>query len=534
MNRHPVIAIALSLAGIAIAVAIVRSQPQPADIVLSNGKVVTVDGAFSIASAVAIRGERIVAVGSDRDVAAFVSAGTRRFDLAGRTVIPGLIDNHMHLLRAGTTWQHEVRLDGVESRNAAIERLRARAKTTPRGEWIYTLGGWAMEQFADDKTPFTRAELDRAVPDHPLFLQASYYNGFLNSRAAQALGVDAPAGVVDERGMRAIAARMPTASGERLESSTRQMLHDFNRMGLTSFGSAGCEDDVLPLYRQLASRRELDVRVFCITAALQPPRGDHYIDHVAYGESVYGPLHDPMFVAKSDPSPEALAEWRRIATGVAQARRQLHVHANLTGTIDAFLDQIDVVRKQYPIDDLRWTLAHVNQINAKHLARMKAMGVHAAVHPWAIINGGINLTVFGDAAYDMPPLRTIQESGVVWGLGSDGSRANQIRPFTTLWWAVTGKMVGGMRLLRQTISREQALTAHTRSNAYLLFRERDLGSIEAGKLADLAVLDRDYLTVPDDQIKDITSVMTIVGGQIKGSGIGNQESGSGQVQGISR
>jgi len=165
---------------------------------------------------------------------------------------------------------------------------------------------------------------------------------------------------------------------------------------------------------------------------------------------------------------------------------------------------------------------------------MKAMGVHAAVHPWTIINGGINLTVFGDAAYDMPPLRTIQESGVVWGLGSDGSRANQIRPFTTLWWAVTGKMVGGMRLLRQTISREQALTAHTRSNAYLLFRERDLGSIEAGKLADLAVLDRDYLTVPDDQIKDITSVMTIVGGQIKESGIGNQESGSGQVQGISR
>jgi predicted amidohydrolase YtcJ len=136
------------------------------------------------------------------------------------------------------------------------------------------------------------------------------------------------------------------------------------------------------------------------------------------------------------------------------------------------------------------------------------------VHPWTIINGGINLTVFGDAAYDMPPLRTIQESGVVWGFGSDGSRANQIRPFTTLGWAVTGKMVGGTQLLRQTIGREQALAAHTRSNAYLLFRERDLGSIEAGKLADLAVLDRDYLTVPADQIKDITSVMTIVGGRV--------------------
>jgi predicted amidohydrolase YtcJ len=514
VNRQPIVAVVLCLAGVAAAGVAARSQQQPADIILSNGKVLTVDDRFSIASAIAIRGERIVAVGGDRDVAAFAGSGTRRIDLAGRTVIPGLIDNHLHLLRAGTTWQYEVRLDGVDSRAVALDRLRTRAKTTPRGEWIYTLGGWAMEQFADDKTPFTRAELDRLLPDHPVLLQASYFRSYLNSRASKALGVDAPTGVVDEGGIRAIAARLPTASGERLESSTRQMLRDFNRMGLTSFGSAGCEDDVLPLYRRLAARRELDVRVFCITAALQPPRGDHYIDHVAYGESVYGPLHDPMFVATSNPSPAALAEWRRIATGVAQANRQLHVHANLTDTIGAFLDQIDSIRTQHPIADLRWTLAHVNQINATHLARMKALRVHAAVHPWTVINGGINLTVFGDAAYDMPPLRTIQESGVVWGFGSDGSRANQIRPFTTLWWAVTGKMVGGARLLRQTISREQALAAHTRSNAYLLFRERDLGSIEAGKLADLAVLDRDYLTVPEEQIKDITSALTIVGGRI--------------------
>ena len=525
MNRPPIVAIVLWVATVA-AVA-TRSQPQPADIILSNGKVVTVDDRFSIASSVAIRGARIVAVGSDREIAAaFAGSRTRRIDLAGRTVIPGLIDNHMHLLRAGTTWQNEVRLDGVESRKAALDLLRARAKTTPRGEWIYTLGGWAMEQFADDTMPFTRAELDRVVPDHPVFLQASYYNGYLNSRAVQVLGVEAPAGEVDERIMRATAARMPTASGERLEVSTRQMLRDLNRMGLTAVGSAGCEEDVLPIYRRWASRGELNVRVFCITAALRPPRqpsplrgfgeasGDDYIDHVAYGESVYGPLHDPMFVAKSNPTPAALAEWRRIATGVAEARRQLHVHANLTDTIDGFLDQIDIIRKQHPITDLRWTLAHVNQINATHLARMKAMGVHAAVHPWAIINGGINLTVFGDAAHDMPPLRTVQDSGVVWGFGSDGSRANQIRPFTTLSWAVTGKIVGGRQLLRQTISREQALVAHTRSNAYLLFRESDLGSIEAGKLADLVVIDRDYLTVPADQIKDITSVTTIVGGRI--------------------
>ena len=138
----------------------------------------------------------------------------------------------------------------------------------------------------------------------------------------------------------------------------------------------------------------------------------------------------------------------------------------------------------------------------------------AAVHPWAVINGGINRTVFGRAALDMAPLQTLQASGVVWGLGSDGSRANQILPFQTLSWAVTGRMVGGETVLRQPISRENALIAHTRSNARLVFQEKHLGSIEVGKLADLVVLDRDYLTVPADQIKDITSVMTIVNGRI--------------------
>ena len=245
-------------------------------------------------------------------------------------------------------------------------------------------------------------------------------------------------------------------------------------------------------------------------------QGDSYIDQIYYGESVFGPLHDPMFLVKSDPKPDQLATWRRIATEIAKAGLPLHVHANLTNTLDAFLDQIEQIHKEYPIKNLRWTLAHANQLNASHLERMKKLGMYAAVHPWAVINGGINHAVFGDAAYDMAALATIQHSGVMWGFGSDGSRANQIRPFTTLAWAVTGRMVGGTQVLRpaQTISREDALIAHTRRNAFFLFQENDLGSIQPGKLADLVVLDRDYLTVPVDQITNIKSVMTIVGGRI--------------------
>jgi predicted amidohydrolase YtcJ len=243
-------------------------------------------------------------------------------------------------------------------------------------------------------------------------------------------------------------------------------------------------------------------------------QGDSYIDNVAFGESIYSPLHDPMFALKSNPLPDQLAQWRRMAMEIAKAGLPLHVHAELHDTIDAFLDQIEAVNKEHPIKNLRWVFAHVNQINASQLERMKKLGMYAAVHPWAVINGGIMHDGFGDGAYDMPPLGTIQDSGIVWGLGTDGSAANQYLPFTTLYFAVTGKMAGGVKVIRQTISREDALIAHTRKNAYFVFQEDNLGSIQPGKLADLVVLDRDYLTIPADQIREIKPVMTMVGGRI--------------------
>jgi predicted amidohydrolase YtcJ len=243
-------------------------------------------------------------------------------------------------------------------------------------------------------------------------------------------------------------------------------------------------------------------------------QGDEYIDNVVFGESVYTPLHDRMFAVKSDPRPEQLELWRRMAMEIARAGLPLHVHAELRDTIDAFLDQIEAVNKEIPIRNLRWALAHVNQINASQIERMKKLGMYAAVHPWAVINGAIMHEGFGEGAYDMPPLATIQSSGIAWGLGSDGTAANQVLPFTTLYFAVTGKMAGGTKVMRQPVSREDALIAHTRKNAYFVFQENNLGSIQPGKLADLVALDRDYLTIPADQIKDIQPVMTMVGGRI--------------------
>lgn len=529
------------------------AQPAPPDTILSNGKIITVDERFTIAQAVAIRGGRIIAVGSNQQIAQLAGPNTRRIDLRGRSVIPGLIDNHMHLLRAASTWTRELRWEGVESRKKALESLRARAKSAGPGEWVYNIGGWTHQQFADDPRPFTREELDQAAPDNPVALQESYYQVFLNSRALHTLGIEAnkpdppefvkgsiqrdasgnPTGIIkgDIPATRPVQAKLPKVPPDQLESATAAMIQDMNRAGLTSVGVPGCPADVLDIFQKWKREERVSTRIFCIEgnapgspeqvdrvlpqiAKMKLFQGDSAIDTIFFGESVYGPLHDPMFAVEENYRPDQLDIWRRIATEVAKAGMPLHVHAELHTTISAFLDQIEAINKEHPIKGLRWTLAHVNQINAADLDRMKRLGMYAAVHPWAVINGAIMHDGFGDGAYDMPPLRTIQDSGIMWGLGSDGTAANQTRPFTTLYFAVTGKMAGGRKVIRQTISREDALIAATRHNAYFLFQEDNLGSIQPGKLADLLVLDRDYLTIPADEIKDIHPQMTIVGGRI--------------------
>jgi len=553
-RRSSTRAIAVAILFAATTALLLLNAQQPAvDLILTNGRIVTVDERFTIAQAVAVRADRIAAVGSNQEVGRLAGPATRRVDLGGRTVIPGLIDNHMHLLRAANTWPLELRWDGVDSRRRAIQMLRARARALGPGAWVFNIGGWATAQFADDPRPFTLAELDQIAPDNPVALQESYYQVFLNSRALRLFGIEPgaddpadfvrgsilrdvggrPTGVIrgDIAATRPVAARLPRVPPDRLEDATSTLMQDMNRAGLTSFGVVGCDADVLEILRRWKMQDRLTVRAFCIggASAATPEQvdrslpliarmklfqGDSYINDVAFGESVYSPLHDRMFAVDSDPQPDQLAQWRRMATEIARARLPLHVHAQLRDTIDAFLDQIEAVDRQYPIRDLRWTLAHVNQINGPQLERMKKLGMYAAVHPWAVINGAIMHDAFGSGADDMPPLATIQSSGISWGLGSDGSAANQYRPFTTLYFAVSGRMAGGRQVIRQPIAREAALIAHTRANASLLFQEKNLGSIEPGKLADMIVLDRSYLASPEDAIPGTFTMMTIVGGRI--------------------
>lgn len=523
-----------------------------ADLVLHNGKIVTVDDRFTIAQAIAIKGERIIAVGANDAVLKAAGNAAKRVDLNGRTVIPGLIDNHAHFARGSQHWGIEVRWDGVTSRERALDRLRERVRGARVGEWVVVLGGWSYDQFTDSQTPFNRAELDAIAPNNPIALQYIYVNGVVNSRALDDLGLrdaavkipgtnverdaqGAPTGLLTGSGVSSFFRnKIPMGDAQSQVESVRTHLLALNAMGLTTsvdWGGYGFTEDWYEPFRALHRKQALTMRVFhgtwynTSTAAdadkavaqirdLKAFQGDDYLDRIGYGETVLLPLHDNPSSRGAKISPENLALWRRIVQAVADRGMHLSVHANQRESLDAFLTQIEEINRDKPIRGLRWSFAHVRQLSENQIERMRKLGMAALVHSQATISGAILQRVHGDSAFDQPPVRTVQESGISWGLGSDSNGAAPSNPFYTLWWAVTGKMLGGKQALRQTISREDALVAHTRSNSYFVFREGDIGSLQKGKYADLLVLDRDYLSVPADQIKDITPMMTMVGGKI--------------------
>ncbi len=525
-------------------------QAGEADLILVNGKIVTVDDQFRIEQAVAIKGSRIVAVGKNAEVRKQAAAGAKVIDLKGRTVIPGLIDNHSHWIRAAE--HDELRFDGVTTRKQALKMLAERLARAKPGQWVVTLGGWSEEQFTDDPRGFPLAELDRMAPNNPVAIQAVYNHTYLNTAGLKAAKIDeTTADPVNGRiekdatgkltgmvrgagGVAFVAARVPLPEQAEWLDNTRHLMAELNAMGITGWldaGGRGMGPKHYEPYKYLADRGELNARAFWTTiqqpatpeqvdkvlqviAQQKPFQGNDFFNNVGWGESGFAPVTTQLLRVGGNTKPEDLFQFKRVAQALAEKGLYYNTHVEMTPVIDAFLDQYEDIAKNVPFKGLRWSFSHLDQVDEAQLERMKKLGMSAQIHSRPLIQGALMHKVHGDRAWEMPPFRRVQDSGIRWGLGSDATAVTTSNPFYTLSFAVTGKMIGGRHVNRQSVTREEALIAHTRSNASIVFQESNLGSIQNGKYADLLVLDRDYMTVPVDQIKDIKPLMTMVGGKI--------------------
>jgi predicted amidohydrolase YtcJ len=522
---------------------VLHAQQAPPDTILTNGKIITVDDTFSIAQAVAVRDSRIVAVGTNQEITRLAGPNTRRIDLRGRSVVPGFIDNHAHFQEEGEYWTLEQRLDGVDTRKQALALLVAKAKEKGPGQWVFTLGGWSPDQFRDDKKPFTRDELDKYLPNNPVLLQFTRAETYLNSKAIEMIGLEKrtepwiyrdaggrATGIVENAGAAAVrnaAGFLKEFPKEKFEANQMQMLRDLASAGLTASGGSCDFEDI---YKGWAKEGRLSMRFFCFRTPegktpeerfanipkLRYHDGDEWIDHSMWGEGLAGGGGGDVFSMTPPPVVPQAAwdEWGRWARAAALAHAPIQIHTVTNQQVEGHIREIEKVARDIDVRPLRWTLMHMEGVDLGQIERMKKLNLRINVHPRETVSGGFLHRAHGDKAFAMPPLREIQDSGIGWGLGTDAYEVNQYRPFQTLHWAVTGKMVGGTVVNTHTVTREQALIAHTRSNAFQFFREYDLGSIQKGRLADLVVIDRDYLTIPADQIEQIKPVLTMVGGKV--------------------
>lgn len=511
----------LCLFVVAVCCANTAALAQTADTIISHGKILTVDAGFSTVEALAIKDGRIIARGTHAEVSRRAGPSTKIIDVAGATVIPGLIDNHTHFTRAVERWHTQVRFEGVDSRREALRLLAAKAASVPPGAWIMVQGGWTQRQFADAPGGFTLEELDGAAPRNPLFVQEGYAAVYANSLALKAVGLDpaegarrSATGLVSFQPPYALYDAIPKITEEQHEQNLTDFMHELNAAGLTGIYSLGHSDFLArraargPLPLRIWETFDLDTRDAAsaaksapLLARTRPNTFDGRFGTFGLGEVLYGPFFD--LAPRKDPWPaDIMDEYGKLAAAAARAGWHVHQHVINDNAVTDLLTTLEQVNRTQPLGHLRWTFGHIYDISPKNIARAKALGINLGVHGAAM-----------QAAARMP-LRSIADSGIVFGLGTDATIVSHYSPFVTLGWVVSGLDVGGNKVLDETLTREEALIAHTRSNAYLFFQEKALGSLEVGKQADLVVLDADYMTVPAADIRRIKPTLTMVGGRV--------------------
>jgi predicted amidohydrolase YtcJ len=528
-----------------------------ADLILYNGRFSTLDRTNGSPEAVAIADGRFLSVGRARDIEATASSTTKRIDLHGRRVIPGLIDSHMHIIRGGLNYNLELRWDGVRSLSAALKMLKAQVDRTPAPQWVRVIGGFTEHQFAEKRLP-TIDELNAIAPDTPVFILHLYDRALLNGAAIRAVGYNKatqnppggeivrdrngnPSGLLLARPNAAILyatlAKGPKLPEEYQKNSSRHFMREVNRLGVTGVIDAGGGFQNYPedyrIIEELHAAGELTVRLAYNlftqkpkeeladfrnwASKVKPGQGDDYYRHNGAGEMlVYSAADFEDFRVERPDMPASMeTDLESVVRLLAERRWPWRLHATYDETISRALDVYERVNRDTPLDGLHWFFDHCETISDRNIDRIAELGGGIAIQHRMAFQGEYFVERYGRAAAERtPPIQRMLKSGLPVGAGTDATRVASYNPWVALSWLVTGKTVGGLKLYResQTLDREQALRLWTEANTWFSGEGGKKGQIKVGQLADLAVLSDDYFNVADDRISDITSVLTLLGG----------------------
>lgn len=534
-----------------------QAQSPKADLVVHNARITTLGPAGEV-SALACRGEQILAVGSDKDILALAGDNTKVVNAQKRRVIPGLNDSHLHIIRGGLNYTMELRWDGVPSLADALRMLRDQARRTPPGQWVRVVGGWNEFQFAEKRLP-TLAELNEAAPDTPVFILHLYDRALLNKAALKAVGYDKntpePAGGLIERDkagnptglliakpnayiLYATLAKGPKLAPEMQANSTRHFMRELNRFGLTSCADAGGGFQRYPddyqVIEQLHKSGDLTLRIaynlFTQKAKeelsdfsswvkmLRPRQGDNFYRHNGAGEMLVFSAADfeDFLEPRPDMAPVMESELEAVIRLLAEHRWPFRLHATYNETIDRALGVYEKVNRDIPLNGLHWFFDHAETISPRNIERIRAMGGGIAIQHRMAFQGEYFVNRYGKKSASMsPPVREMLKLGVPVGAGTDATRVASYNPWVSLSWLVTGRTVGGYQLYGEDnrLEREQALKLWTKGSAWFSDEQSAKGELSPGMLADFSILSADYFTVPDQEIQNLESIFTVVGGK---------------------
>lgn len=532
---------------------------QVPDLIFYNGKITTLNRAQPVAQAVAIKDGKFLAVGSDAEVMPLATEKTRCIDLKGKGVLPGLFDNHTHIIRGGLNYNLELRWDGVRSLADAMAMLKAQVDITPAPQWVRVVGGFTEHQFVEKRLP-TIQEINAIAPDTPVFILHLYDRALLNGAALRAVGYtkDTPNPVGgeilrDSKGnptglllakpnamiLYSTLAKGPKLPFEYQLNSTRHFMRELNRLGVTGVIDAGGGFQNYPddyeVIQKLSDENQLTVRIaynlftqkpkeekedfLRWTSSVKYKQGTDYFRHNGAGEMLVFSAADfeDFRQPRPDMPPEMEGDLEEVVRILAENKWPWRLHATYDETISRALDVFEKVNKDIPLQGINWFFDHAETISQKSIDRIAELGGGVAVQHRMAYQGEYFVERYGAVAAEAtPPVKRILESGVKTSAGTDATRVASYNPWVSLSWLTTGKTVGGTRLYpqRNLLDRETALRMWTENVAWFSNEEGKRGRIEVGQFADFIVPSKDYFTVPEDEISFLTSHLTVVGGRI--------------------